>query len=78
MTHLTLLESSGIVDYGSLPTAPAAGRAARARSRSTTRCSRRPAASAACPGVNTSVILLVLAAALVAGVVTTMRIFRTR
>jgi hypothetical protein len=30
------------------------------------------------PGVNTSVILLVLAAALVAGVITTMRIFRTR
>ena len=30
------------------------------------------------PGVSTSVILLVLAGALVAGVVTTMRIFRTR
>jgi putative membrane protein len=30
------------------------------------------------PGVNTSVILLVLAGALVAGVITTMRIFRTR
>ena len=30
------------------------------------------------PGVNTTVILLVLAAALVAGVITTMRIFRAR
>ena len=34
--------------------------------------------SGAMPGVNTSVILIVLAAALIAGVVTTMRIFRTR
>ena len=30
------------------------------------------------PGVSTTVILLVLAAALVAGVITTMRIFRAR
>jgi hypothetical protein len=30
------------------------------------------------PGLNTTVILLVLAAALVAGVITTMRIFRAR
>jgi len=35
-------------------------------------------ASGTVPGVNTSVILIVLAAALVAGVITTMRIFRTR
>jgi hypothetical protein len=34
--------------------------------------------SSGVPGVNTSVILLVLAAALVAGVITTMRIFRAR
>jgi putative membrane protein len=30
------------------------------------------------PGVNTTVVLLVLAVALVAGVITTMRIFRAR
>ena len=72
MTHLTLLESSGLVDYGSLPAPP------------------QPVAQNAAPaidgnmiagargGVNTTVILVVLAAALVAGVASTMRIFRTR
>jgi predicted outer membrane protein len=75
MTHLTLLESSGLVDYGSLPAPP------------------QPVAQNAAPivdgrmvsdnwrgvgGVNTSVILIVLATALIAGVVATMRIFRPR
>jgi putative membrane protein len=79
MTHMTLLESSGIVDYGALPTAPAPavtgqgpvpvdGQMLAAASSS----------SSGIPGVNTTVILLVLAAALVAGVITTMRIFRAR
>jgi len=79
MTHMTLLESSGIVDYGSLPTAPAPaaanagpvpvdGQMIRAASSNT----------GGIPGVNTTVILIVLAAALVAGVITTMRIFRAR
>jgi putative membrane protein len=78
MTHMTLLESSGIVDYGNLPTAPAPVVAGQgpvpvdgnmlAAAHSNTRV----------PGVNTTVILLVLAAALVAGVITTMRIFRAR
>jgi putative membrane protein len=78
MTHMTLLESSGIVDYAALPSAPPpapvnkgpvpvdGGMIAAAHN------------STGVPGVNTSVILLVLAAALVAGVVTTMRIFRAR
>ena len=77
MTHMTLLESSGLVDYGALPTAPPpkadkgpvpvdGGMIAAATSSGTV------------PGMNTSVILIVLAVALVAGVVTTMRIFRTR
>jgi putative membrane protein len=77
MTHMTLLESSNIVDYGSLPTAPAPAAAngpvpvdgqmlASARS------------NEGIPGVSTTVVLLVLAAALVAGVITTMRIFRAR
>ena len=73
MTHLTLLESSGLVDYGSLPAPP------------------QPVAANAAPrldgnmmygaqsgNVNTTVILVVLAVALVAGVASTMRIFRTR
>jgi putative membrane protein len=77
MTHLTLLESSGLVDYGALPTAPPPkpdvgpvpvdGSMLAAAT-----------GTGGVPGVNTSVILLVLAVALVAGVVTTMRIFRTR
>ena len=77
--HLTLLESTGIVDYGSLPTAPAPvatgkgpvpvdGQMLQAASSNT----------GGVPGVSTTVILLVLAAALVAGVITTMRIFRAR
>ncbi|NMO54239.1 DUF4142 domain-containing protein [Actinoplanes sp. TBRC 11911] len=79
MTHMTLLESSGIVDYGSLPTAPPPkpanagpvpvdGQMVRAAS----------ASSNGIPGLNNTVILVVLAAALVAGVITTMRIFRAR
>ena len=79
MTHMTLLESSGIVDYGALPTAaapttpgagpvPVDGQMVAAAHSSTS----------GIPGVNTTVVLLVLAVALVAGVITTMRIFRTR
>ena len=76
MTHMTLLESSGIVDYAALPTAPPPaaikgpvpvdGQMVAATS------------TGGIPGVNTSVILVVLAAALVAGVITTMRILRAR
>jgi len=80
MTHISLLESSGLVDYGALPTAPAPtvtgqgpvpvdGQMLAAASSST---------GGGIPGVNTTVVLLVLAAALVAGVITTMRIFRSR
>jgi putative membrane protein len=79
LTHITLLESSGLVSYGDLPTAPPPanpnggpvpvdGQMVQAAHNSTS----------AIPGVNTTVILLVLAAALVAGVITTMRIFRAR
>jgi putative membrane protein len=76
MTHMTLLESSGIVDFGSLPTAPApvaAGGPVPVDNQMLA-----AAGAGGVPGVNTSVILLVLAGALVAGVITTMRIFRTR
>jgi putative membrane protein len=79
LTHITLLESSGIVDYGALPTAaapttpgagpvPVDGHMIQAAQSS----------PSSIPGVNTTVILVVLAAALVAGVITTMRIFRAR
>ena len=77
MTHMTLLESSGLVNYGALPTAPAP-----AAANGPVPVDGQMLAAAAGPGgvsgVNTSVILMVLAAALVAGVVTTMRIFRAR
>ena len=80
MTHMSLLESSGIVDYGALPTAPAPvvtgkgpvpvdGQMLAAASSTS---------GSGIPGVSTTVVLLVLAAALVAGVITTMRIFRSR
>ena len=77
MTHLTLLESSGLVDYGALPAAPqpVAPNAAPAVDGQMLAVAK---GSSGVPGVNTSVILLVLAAALLAGVVSTMRIFRTR
>jgi putative membrane protein len=75
MTHMTLLESSGLVDYGALPTAapPAAAGPVPVDNQMLA-----AAGAGGVPGVNTSVILLVLAGALVAGVITTMRIFRTR
>ncbi|MFI5931033.1 DUF4142 domain-containing protein [Actinoplanes sp. NPDC051494] len=79
MTHMTLLESSGIVEYGSLPTAPAPAAATGAGPVPVDNAMLVAASSSGgVPGVSTSVILLVLAGALVAGVVTTMRIFRTR
>jgi predicted outer membrane protein len=80
MTHMTLLESSGIVDYGSLPTAPAPAPATSYGGPVPVDGNMVAAAntSGGVPGLNTTVILLVLAAALVAGVITTMRIFRAR
>jgi putative membrane protein len=76
MTHLTLLESSGLVDYGALPTVPPP--AAVGGKVVVDEAMLRAAQGTNLPGINTSVILLVLAAALVAGVISTMRIFRTR
>ncbi|WP_305782640.1 DUF4142 domain-containing protein [Symbioplanes lichenis] len=76
-THMTLLESSGIVDYGALPTAPAPA-AGSGPVPVDSAMLASAASSGGVPGVSTSVILLVLAGALVAGVITTMRIFRAR
>jgi predicted outer membrane protein len=78
MTHLTLLESSGIVDYAQLPTAPAPAAAGNGPVPVDGQMIQAAQNNGSIPGVNTTVILLVLAAALVAGVITTMRIFRAR
>ncbi|GAA2474682.1 DUF4142 domain-containing protein [Winogradskya humida] len=76
MTHMTLLESSGIVDYGALPTAAAPAVTGKGPVPVDNAMLAAASSSGGVPGVSTSVILLVLAGALVAGVVTTMRIFR--
>jgi predicted outer membrane protein len=78
LTHITLLESSGIVDYAALPTAPPPAPANKGPVPVDPQMVTYAQSSSGLPGVNTSVVLLVLAAALVAGVITTMRIFRTR
>ena len=80
MTHMTLLESSGIVDYGALPTAPAP---AAAPGKGPVPVDDRMLGNAikntgGVPGASTTVILIVLAGALLVGVITTMRIFRAR
>jgi predicted outer membrane protein len=78
LTHITLLESSGIVDYGALPTAPPPAPVNKGPVPMDGQVLAAASSNSGVPGVNTSVILLVLAAALVAGVITTMRIFRAR
>ena len=78
MTHMTLLEGSGIVDYGALPTAPAPVIPGQGPVPVDGNMLAAAHSNTGVPGVNTTVILLVLAAALVAGVITTMRIFRAR
>jgi len=78
LTHITLLESSGIVDYGALPTAPAPAVTGKGPVPVDGQMLAAASSNGGVPGVSTTVILLVLAAALVAGVITTMRIFRAR
>ncbi|MFG1604141.1 DUF4142 domain-containing protein [Actinoplanes sp. NPDC049265] len=77
MTHMTLLESSGLVQYGALPTA-APPAAAKGPVPVDQQMLAAASGSGGVTGINTSVILMVLAAALVAGVITTMRILRAR
>jgi putative membrane protein len=77
MTHMTLLESSGVVDYGALPTAPPPGPAGKGPVPVDGQM-LAAASNSATPGVNTSVVLVVLAVAVLAGLITTMRIFRAR
>jgi predicted outer membrane protein len=78
MTHMTLLESSNIVNYGELPTAPAPAAPGQGPVPVDGQMLAAAQSNGGIPGVNTTVILLVLAAALVVGVITTMRIFRAR
>jgi len=78
LTHITLLESSGIVDYGALPTAPAPVVTGKGPVPVDGQMLAAASSNGGVPGVSTTVILLVLAVALVAGVITTMRIFRAR
>ncbi|SDT78213.1 DUF4142 domain-containing protein [Actinoplanes derwentensis] len=78
MTHMTLLESSGIVDYAALPTAPAPAAAGQGPVPIDNQMMLQAQEGQNIPGLSNTVILLILAAALVVGVVTTMRIFRAR
>lgn len=78
MTHMTLLESSGIVDYAALPTAPAPANPGQGPVPIDNQMLVAATEGENMPGLSNTVILLVLAAALVVGVVTTMRIFRAR
>ncbi|GIF10241.1 DUF4142 domain-containing protein [Actinoplanes teichomyceticus] len=78
MTHMTLLESSGIVDYAALPTAAAPTAGQKGPVPIDNQMIAAAASGGGVPGLSNTVILLVLAAALVVGVITTMRIFRAR
>ncbi|GIE84320.1 hypothetical protein Areg01_15930 [Actinoplanes regularis] len=78
MTHMTLLESSGIVDYGALPTAPAPATGQKGPVPIDNQMIAAASNGGGVPGLSNTVVLLVLAAALVVGVITTMRIFRAR
>lgn len=79
MTHMTLLESSGVVDYGALPTVAApVNPAQKGPVPIDNQMIQAASSGSGAPGLNNTVVLLVLAAALVIGVITTMRIFRSR
>jgi putative membrane protein len=82
-THMTLLESTGLVNYESLPTAPgpsatgAAGQAAPAQAAAGNGSLIKPVSSAS-GGLNPMIILMVLAAATIAGGLTTFKVLRSR
>ena len=71
VTHMTLLESSGIVDFAALPTAP--NPAAAATSAPATLARSLPAASESPTSTNLPLTLLALAAGLGVGVFATLR-----
>jgi putative membrane protein len=77
VTHLTLLESSDIVDFAALPTAP--NPAAAANSAPATAVRPVPAANdSPLAGTNPAVVILALAGGLAGGVFATMRFAVTR
>jgi predicted outer membrane protein len=76
MTHMTLLESSGIVDFRALPTAPAPGAAASGSSAPAQVLSANEVASPS--AVNMPLVLVALAAGLGAGVFATRQVVRNR
>lgn len=79
MTHMTLLESSGLVDYGALPTAPApAVNGSGAVPVDHHMLAAAHDSTGGAPVSDRSVLVLILAAAVAAGVVTTIRIVRSR
>jgi putative membrane protein len=80
LTHMSLLEASTIVNYGALPTAaaPAAAPGKGPVPVDGQMVAAAQSTTSGLPGVSQTVVFLVLAAALVAGVFTTMRIVRSR
>lgn len=77
LTHMTLLESTGLVDYDSLPQAPPPAPAAAAAAAAET-AKKGTLLSSSGSGVSPAVIWIVLAAALVAGAYSTVRLIRPR
>ncbi|MEV6342254.1 DUF4142 domain-containing protein [Actinoplanes sp. NPDC051851] len=77
-THMTLLESSGVVDYAALPTAAAPVSTQKGPVPVDNQMLAAATQGGGVPGLSNTVILLVLAGALVVGVITTMRIMRAR
>jgi predicted outer membrane protein len=72
MKHMTLLESTGLVNFDDLPTAPAPGAAAVAPAANASRLSGGAA------GINPNLVWLVLGIAAFAGLVTAARVVRPR
>lgn len=79
LNHLTLLESTGLVDYGSLPLPQGGGAPVVPQSDSAlfAGSDARPGI-AAVTGMNPTIIWIILAAALAAGGYSMVRLFRTR
>lgn len=77
LTHLTLLESTGLVDYGALPRPPDPNTAAKAPIVDTPLLTAAQAGGNA-GGVDLSIIWVVLFAALIAGAVSAVRLLRPR
>lgn len=78
LTHLTLLESTGLVDYGALPRPPDPGTQAASKPSVESPLLAAAQASGTAGGTNMSIVWIVLIAALVAGVMSAIRLIRPR